>query len=350
MRHTSAALALLAGFTVLTVLVLFAHPLTGAAQQAAPGLALPALPARSGPGLSADVTISLSPSGLTVAANQIFTMDIVINSGSQLVDGAQASICFDPAILAVVDNAGNPAGQIIEGTAFSTHIMNTADNSTGRIFYADGQLTGDPVSGAFTLATIRFKAKIAGVSAVTFILDQNPQTKVTLQGANVLTSAQNGSVTVGTPAATATPTRTLTPTRTRTPTVPAAATATATPTTPPGGPIIRLAPASGAIGQATLIDIVVDAGTQPLDGAQAFLTFSPTYLQVVDNAGNASSTIIAVRPMASEICPPNMVRASTSRPASSVPKGNSALGGCRRLRIEVLLAYSSVKNNDPMVT
>ncbi len=156
-----------------------------------------------GPTHTPTPTITLPPSGATMylspatgsyGIGQLFTVDIMVNAGAQPVDGAQAFINFNPAYLTVVDAAGNPTNQIIPGSAFSSHLLNSVDNAAGQISYSDGQLTGSPISGLFTLATIRFKANSAVAStAVDFSMSAPRQTKLTYMGNNVLGSVSGGS-------------------------------------------------------------------------------------------------------------------------------------------------------------
>jgi len=72
--------------------------------------------------------------------------------------------------LLVVDQAGNPTSSIIMGSAFGTHFLNTVNNVTGQINYADGPAhRAIHQSSTFILATIRFKALTAvDVTSVTF--------------------------------------------------------------------------------------------------------------------------------------------------------------------------------------
>ena len=140
-------------------------------------------------------TLALSPAGGSYSAGQTFVADIVIDGGAPGVDGAQVFLSFNPDVLAVVDAAGNPAGSITPGTALGNLIANSVNNSAGTIDYVDSVAPGSAaVSGRFTLASVRFKAKLPsqGTSAV-FARAWPRESKVTLAGANVLASAGNGS-------------------------------------------------------------------------------------------------------------------------------------------------------------
>ena len=144
-----------------------------------------------------DIVIAISPSVTRVLANTIFTLDIVVHSGTQQVDGVQAFVNFDPDSLQVVDEDGNPGSAIIGGTAFQYEFLNEVDNTAGTINYAAGSMSSFP-SGTFILATTRFKAtKGTGNTAVTFNLASSRETKITFGGNNLSFDVLGGSVITG---------------------------------------------------------------------------------------------------------------------------------------------------------
>ena len=141
-----------------------------------------------------DIIIAISPSVTRVPVNAVFTLDIAVDSGTQQVDGVQAFVNFDPDFLQVVDEDGNPSSTIIGGTAFQYEFLNEVDNTAGIINYAAGSMSSFP-SGAFTLATIRFKAAVGtGNTAVTFNRTSPRETKITFGGNNLAFNALEGSV------------------------------------------------------------------------------------------------------------------------------------------------------------
>ncbi len=144
-----------------------------------------------------DITIAISPSVTRVPVNTIFTLDIVVDSGVQQMDGVQVFVNFDPDSLQVVDEGGNPGGALIGGAAFQYEFLNEVDNAAGTIDYAAGSMSSLP-SGAFTLATIRFKATAGtGNTAVTFNLASPRETKITFGGNNLAFDVLEGSVITG---------------------------------------------------------------------------------------------------------------------------------------------------------
>jgi len=229
--------------------------------------------------LEGSVFILIDPPAKAVSVGQIWTVDIVVDAGAQPVEGAQAAINFDPAILQVVDATGNPTAEIIPCAALPDGLQNHVDNAAGHIDYAAGLLSGSAPSGRFCLATIRFRAIApTGGTTLTFVFDPPRTTDVTYDTASVLTSHVDGWVIVAD--GTATPTATPGP----------SATPTATPT---GGVEIAIEPVYRLVeaGSILTVDLVIRSGEQPVDGAQAFLDFDPAYLMVVDAAGDPTDSV-----------------------------------------------------------
>ena len=155
----------------------------------------------SGSTISANTTVSMSIvlSSTIVWVDDIFTVDVVIEAGDQSVDGAEAHIDFDPAYLTVVDSEGNPTDSIIGGSALPTPIQNSVDNGQGKIDYAAGILSGEPPTGTFTLATVRFKTKAHTSTAGTplsFTFSLPRKTDVVFEGYSVLGDHTDGNVKV----------------------------------------------------------------------------------------------------------------------------------------------------------
>lgn len=155
------------------------------------------------PGLAAraqtGVVIRLSPAETVAAAGDMWTMAIVIDAGSQPVNGVDVCLTFDPEHLAVVDSAGQPVSSnaLVPGSALPLVIMNEADNTLGRILYSAGILSTS-VSGQIHVASVRFKAKTTpplGGSAITFSRETTCDTIVAGPGGvPVLDEAQNAVV------------------------------------------------------------------------------------------------------------------------------------------------------------
>ena len=139
-----------------------------------------------------DADLSIVPSSKSVAVNEIFTVDIQVDAGSQLVDTVDAYLSFDRNYLRVVDASGNETNSITPGSTLPLVLQNSADNSTGRITYSAGKQLGAPSpSGTFTLATIRFKAMAQTTGATVAFLTGSD---VFYQGDSVLGSTHDGAV------------------------------------------------------------------------------------------------------------------------------------------------------------
>ncbi len=159
------------------------------------------------------VTLSVIPATTTVQPGQVFTLDLRIDAGTQPVDGVQAFVNFDPALLQIVDAADQPTDRVVGGTALDAELRNRADNVAGQIDYAAGKLTGTPPSGSFIVASLRFKAlALTPGTLLTFEFSGSRLTRATYQSALILGTANGGTVVIANP--TATPT--LTPTATAT--------------------------------------------------------------------------------------------------------------------------------------
>jgi len=195
-------------------------------------------------GLAQGTMLSISPASSTVAVGATTTVNIHVANVTGLI-GAEVHLTFDSASLQVVDADPNMAGvQIQPGTFLKPDFMaqNAVDEAAGTINFSIAQISL-PVDGSGVLATITFKGKAAGTSAVSFatvtLSDQD--------GRVINTGAQGGNVTVDgpivtpptdTPTPTPTPTGTLAPTPTGTlaptPTGTLTPTPSVTPTPPPG--------------------------------------------------------------------------------------------------------------------
>ncbi len=250
------------------------------------------------------VNLDLNPAVSPVAKDQVFTVEVRVVAGGQLVDGAEAYLDFDPLYLQVVDASGNSTTRIENAGVLEWEITNQVDNGAGRINFAAGASTTQALpSGTFVLARVRFKALWGtggGSTALTFASQSPRKTDATYQGASVFASATNGGVIISgetlppTPTATPTVTRTATATGTSTATRTATATSTQTHTPLPGHTVnLDLNPAVSPVAkdQVFTVEVRVVAGGQLVDGAEAYLDFDPLYLQVVDASGNSTTRI-----------------------------------------------------------
>jgi hypothetical protein len=105
------------------------------------------------------VSLGLSPETVTTAINGCFTLDIMVQAGTQPVNNGELYLTFDPAVLQVVNSdCTQPATSIAaDQTTFNNLLLNEANNTTGTIRYDAGRL-GTPATGTFRVATIHLKA------------------------------------------------------------------------------------------------------------------------------------------------------------------------------------------------
>jgi LysM repeat protein len=170
-----------------------------------------------GYGLAQGTMVTIDPASSTVDVGATTTVDIHIANVTNLY-GADVKLTFDPALLEVVDaDSGRDGVQIQLGTFLSPDFVakNTVDPAAGTIALAITQTAPrDPVSGSGDLATITFRGKANGTSAVSFV-------SVSLSdpdGGAISAGTQGGSITVNGPSPTPTYTPTPGPTPTHTPT------------------------------------------------------------------------------------------------------------------------------------
>ncbi len=170
------------------------------------------------PAVAADASVSVDPDSASVVVGSTVDVAVRIDDASNLYSAA-FHLTFDPALLEVVDADPSRDGvQIFPGTFPGPSqgpgdvVTNAADNTAGTVDYDFTLIDPAPVAnGSGVLATIRFRGKAVGTSALT------------LSGATlwdplkdpIAASSSDGSVEVaGAPVDTPTPDNpTATPTR-----------------------------------------------------------------------------------------------------------------------------------------
>ena len=139
----------------------------------------------------AAVLIVVQPALLNVNVGDTFSVTIQIQSGSQLMNGAQASMDFDPDQLKVNKLTGNSTNWPIE-------IISQVDNANGTLDYAAGAFSNFP-HGNVNLVVIQFEA-IADtqLTPLTFHYGDPRNTDVTYgAGISVLTGDVDGQMQIG---------------------------------------------------------------------------------------------------------------------------------------------------------
>ena len=181
-------------FGIRLSLILLAALLTLVAASCVSGLSL----AQTG-----TAPFSLDPASTTLAVNDTVTISIKADASDQPVDTAQAVLNFDPNVLQVVDDNGNPATSIDSGPTLTSgtwrdQLLNSADNASGQIEFAAGKGSGGTdATTEFVLATIRFKGlSPSGSANVTFDAGSALNTKAFFQGIEVTGPVSNATLSV----------------------------------------------------------------------------------------------------------------------------------------------------------
>ena len=144
--------------------------------------------------LTGAVSLSLAPASTVAAVGDVIALDVVADAGVQPVDAAELHLDYDPAVLQVVDAAGDPATEIEPGTALPTVFLNSVDPARGWADYLASSLGSSPASGEFTVATLRFKVLQAGKTWVRFSFSDWRLTDATYQAQSVLGSVEAAQV------------------------------------------------------------------------------------------------------------------------------------------------------------
>ncbi len=145
-------------------------------------------------------TLNASPTTNTVTAGQTFNVTVLLNTQGQAVDGVDLYfVKYNPSILEVVDSNATQTGiQIQPGSLLGITVVNSADNSLGKIQFSQASTGGSNYNGSGTLATITFKGKANGTSTITFdyAAGSTTDSNVAAGGADVLSSVTNSQATV----------------------------------------------------------------------------------------------------------------------------------------------------------
>lgn len=206
---------------------------------------------------AANLSVALGPSSVSIEVvappdairlGSEIDLQVRVNTGAKLIDAAAAYLDFDPAILAVTG--------VLPGSALATVLESSIDNEGGKMGFAAGTLTA-AASGSFLLATVRVRALSEGSTQVA--LHENPprRSEVTYAGTALQTGLRGSSIAVR-----------------------FSNTAVS----------LRLEPSASSVPSGGVIEvsIAIDAGSEVVDGAAAFLDFDPHQLQVVSVSPGAS--------------------------------------------------------------
>ncbi len=185
-------------------------------------------------------TLTLTPTTLTKAVGEEFTLEAQMNTGSNQIVAVDLALSFDPTKL--------EAEWIHNGTMFP-NILSSGVVGNGTVSIALGATnTTTPVTGTGTVATIRFKALAATTAPIAVRFTTDTFAGALNEGStNALTSTIPSTITIGGTSANTT----ITPTPTT------AITSSITPTVTPTGsvtPTLTITPTNGASPSAVTID------------------------------------------------------------------------------------------------
>ena len=141
-------------------------------------------------------TLSVSPSAKTVNVGDTFTVDVLLDTQGQPIDGVDIkSLNYNPYYMQLVDaDAATDGTQIAAGTLMPSTLANSADTVNGKVVFSQITNAGTNYTGSGKLATLTFKAITAGPSNLTFDFVQGATTdsNVASQGNDILSSVTNG--------------------------------------------------------------------------------------------------------------------------------------------------------------
>lgn len=143
------------------------------------------------------VTMRLDPLLARGTVGEVVRVDLLVEGTGQRADAIAAYLDFDPALLTLVDAAGNPATRLIAGPDFVTPTINSANNTTGQINLLTLVPGATDLTGRKVLATLLFKPKVATAaygSAVNFVYTGERRTDIMSGGGSVLGEAVGGFV------------------------------------------------------------------------------------------------------------------------------------------------------------
>lgn len=134
-------------------------------------------------------TFAFSNDSVSVEAGASFTVELVLNSGSQAIDAVDAVLKFDSQVLEL--------SKIEKGTIFEVYPLLVSDNDNGEIKVSAASAT-DFFEGEANFATLTFKAAKSGKTKVIYAFEpaSSLDTDVMSQGTDVLGAVGTLEVTV----------------------------------------------------------------------------------------------------------------------------------------------------------
>lgn len=142
-------------------------------------------------------TLSVSPVSGTYNINNIFQLDILVDTQSQPIDGVDINaLNYNPAILEVQDQNPSTAGvQITPGSLMPNTVFNSVNVQAGKIVFSQLTAGGQTYNGQGILASINFKVLQTSIASLSFnfISGQTTDSNVSSAGSDLLAGVTNGS-------------------------------------------------------------------------------------------------------------------------------------------------------------
>ncbi|MDR3643037.1 MAG: cohesin domain-containing protein, partial [Candidatus Doudnabacteria bacterium] len=145
-------------------------------------------------------TLTLTPSSQNLNVGDSVTVQIMLDTGGQAIDGVDIqALNYNPYFLQIQDADNSTAGtQIQAGSLMPNTLANSVDTTNGKIVFSQVTAGGTTYKGSGLLASITFKALVAGTAKLT--LDFTPGStvdcNVASQGSDILSSVTNAQYTI----------------------------------------------------------------------------------------------------------------------------------------------------------
>ncbi|GEM_PF-4891281 len=142
------------------------------------------------------VVLRFDPNPVTAGLNATpVDVKIMLDTGTQAVDGLEMSVSYDITKLEIVDTNTSVAGtQVVPGAAFQTVLANSVNTATGLVTFAAGVLAGQaPPAGTLHIATLKVRGLVEGAFPLTFVTSSST---VVLAGNPLQLAVTSGSVQV----------------------------------------------------------------------------------------------------------------------------------------------------------
>lgn len=145
-------------------------------------------------------TLSVSPSSATVNVGDNITVQIMLDTQGQSVEGVDLNTFnYNPSMLSAQDSDTAVSGvQISSGTLMPNTVFNSVDSAVGKIQFSQVTAGGQSYTGQGVLAAITFQALQSGTVSLSFdfLSGSTVDTNVAHNGSDVLTSVSGGVLTL----------------------------------------------------------------------------------------------------------------------------------------------------------